>query len=166
MNRDARFSDGIPYRTYFLIHFRKFKKDSEFFIYIDKKGIEYGLMVNNTLGSELFFNKNLPGHKDELFETFRRFELNEKFSFYEMKKEPELVSKSFNIEKDFNMMARTKLFLLQKELNKNSDVLYSPNILIEIIRTFSQLYTVYCFCISHNPLAMINEFEENVGFIR
>jgi uncharacterized protein (DUF2461 family) len=86
MNLDARFSNGIPYRTYFLIHFRRFKKDSEFFIYLDRKGIEYGLMVNNNLGNELFFNKNLPGYKDELVEIFQRLELNNTFAFYEMSK--------------------------------------------------------------------------------
>jgi hypothetical protein len=63
-------------------------------------------------------------------------------------------------------MARTKLFLLQKELGKDSEILYSTDILLEIIRTFSQLFAVYCFCISHNPLAMIDEFEEQIGIIK
>jgi hypothetical protein len=166
MNLDARFSNGIAYRTYFLIHFRRFKKDSEFFIYIDKRGIQYGLMVNNSLGNELFFNKNLPGHKDELVEIFKRFELNGRYDFYEMNREPELIFKNFDIEKDFNRMARIKLFLLQKELSRDSDVLYSTDILLEIIKTFSQLFTVYCFCISYNPLAMIEDFEEQIGILK
>lgn len=166
INLDSRFTNGIAYRTYFLIHFRRFKKDSEFFIYIDRKGIQYGLMVNNTLGDELFFNKNLPGHKDELIETFKKFELNRRFDFYEMKKEPELISRNFDIEKDFNRMARMKFFLLQKELNKDSETINSTDILLEIIKTFSQLFIVYSFCISHNPIATINDFEEQVGVLR
>jgi uncharacterized protein (DUF2461 family) len=166
INLDTRFTDGVSYRTYFLIHFRRFKKDSEFFIYISKKGIEYGLMVNNSLGNELFFNKNLPGHKDGLVRTFKRFDLNNKFSFYDMNKEPKLISKYFDIEKDFNTMARTKLFLLQKEIEKDSAILYTPDIFLEIIKTFSQLSTIYSFCVSHNPLAMIEEFEEQVGIIK
>jgi uncharacterized protein (DUF2461 family) len=166
INKDARFSDKVPYRTYFLIHFRRFKKDSEFYIYIDQKGIDYGLFINNTLGDELFFKKNLPGHKDELIETFRRFELNGKFDFYEMNKEPELISKSFNIEKEFNTIAHTKSFLLQTELSKDSDIIYSPDILLEFLKTFSRLYPVYCFSISHNPLAVIKKFEEEVGIPR
>lgn len=166
INLDARFSNGFPYRTYFLIHFRRFKKDSEFYIYFDKKGIEYGLMVNNALGNELFFHKNLPGHKDELVETFNRFELNNKFNFYEMKKIPELISKDFDIERDFNITARTKLFLLQKEISKENEILYSSEILLEIIKTFSQLFPVYCFCISHNPLAVLEEFEEQIGVLK
>ncbi|RPI73397.1 MAG: DUF2461 family protein [Ignavibacteriales bacterium] len=166
MNLDIRFSPGAPYRTYFLIHFRRFKKDSEFFLFINKKGIEYGLMINNTLANEVLFNKNLPGHKDELVETFNKFDLNGNFNFYEMKRTPELLAKNFNIEKDFNRMALTKLFLLQKEISKDSEILYSPDILLEVIKTFSQLFTVYCFCVSHNPLAMIEEFENQIGLLR
>ncbi len=166
INKDARFSDKVPYRTYFLIHFRRLKKDSEFYIYIDQKGIEYGLFINNTIGNELYFKKNLPGNKDELVETFRRFELNGKFDFYEMNKEPELISKGFDIERDFNTMARTKFFLLQKELSKDSEIIYSSDILLEILKTFSQLYPVYCFSISHNPLFIINKFEEEIGIPR
>lgn len=166
INLDARFTAGNNYRNYFLIHFRRFKKDSEFFIYIDKKGIEYGLMVNNALGRELFFNKNLPGHKDELVDTFKKFDLNKKFDFYEMKKTPELIFRNFDIENDFDRMARTKFFLLQKEISRENEILYSTEILIELIKTFSQLYMIYCFCISHNPIALIEEFEETLEVLK
>jgi len=167
INKDSRFSDGVPYRTYFLVHFRRFKDDSEFYIYIDKDGIEYGLYVNNALGDELFFNKNLPGHKDELVETFRRFDLNNRLNFYEMNKsQPQLIKKNFNIEEDFNKMARTKSILLQKEMDRKSEIIYSSEILLEIIRTFSQLYPVYCFCISQNPIPQIETFENQIGIIK
>ena len=166
INKDARFTDKAPYRTYFLIHFRRLKKDSEFFIYIDQNKIEYGLFINNTLGNELFFKKNLPGYKDEFVETFKKFELNEKLDYYETNKEPELIFKGFDIEKEFNRMARTKSFILQKELNKESEIIYSSDILGEIIKTFSRLYPVYCFSISHNPMALIEKFEEEVGIPR
>ncbi|HSP86838.1 MAG TPA: DUF2461 family protein [Ignavibacteriaceae bacterium] len=163
INKDARFSDKVPYRKYLLIFFRRFKIDSEFFIHIDKNGIEYGLYINNTLGNELYFNKNLPGHKDELVEIFRRLGLNEKFDFYEMKKDPELISRNFNIEKDFNIMARTKSFLLQKELKNDSEIINKSDFLLELLKTFSQLYPIYCFSISHNPLALIEKFEQEIG---
>ena len=166
INKDNRFSKGEPYRTYFLIHFRRFKKDSEFYVYIDKKGIEYGLFINNALGKELYFNKNLPGHKEELVETFKRFELNNRFDFYKMEKEPELISKGFDIENEFNRMARTKYFLLQKELSNDSEIVYSSELLLEIIKTFSQLFTIYCFSISHNPLHLIDSFEEQIGVLK
>ncbi len=165
INKDARFPEKDPYRTYFLIHFRRFKKDSEFYIYIDQKGIEYGLFINNTLGNELYFNKNLPGHKVELLEIFKRFDLNNKFDFYEMKKEAELISKNFDIEKEFNRMARIKFFLLQKELRKNSEIIYTQDLISEIIKTFSQLFPIYCFSISHNPLALIDDLED-IGILR
>ncbi len=166
ISKDTRHSSSEPYRPYFLIHFRRFKKDSEFFLYIDKKGIEYGLFINNTLGKELFFNKNLPGHRDELTETFKKFGLNGKFDFYEMNKEPELITKEFDIEKDFNRMARTKFFLLQKKLSKENEIIYSSDLWIEIIKTFSQLIPVYSFCISHNPLASIEKFEQEFSILK
>jgi hypothetical protein len=166
MNRDARFQNGEPYRNYFLVHFRRFKNDSEFYVYIGPKGIELGLYINNTLGKELYFNKNLPGYKKELIETFRRFDLNNKFDFYSFNKEPELISKNFDIEKDFNTMARTKSILLQKELSKEEEVIYSSDFIIETMKTFSRLYPVYCFSISLNPLALIESFEEQIGVIK
>ena len=167
INKDYRFSNGAPYKKYFLVHFRRFKDDSEFYVYISKDGVEYGLYVNNNLGNELFFNKNLPGHRDELIETFKRFELNNKFNFYEMNKSKvELVKKSFNIEEDFDKMARTKDILLQKEMSKNSKIIYTSDILLEIIKTFSQLYTIYCFCISPNPLSLVETFENQIGIIK
>ena len=167
INKDYRFSNGAPYKSYFLVHFRRFKDDSEFYVYISKDGIEYGLYVNNNLGNELFFNKNLPGHRDELIETFKRFELNGKFNFYEMNKSKvELVKKSFSIEEDFDKMARTKDILLQKEMDKSSEIIYTSDILLEIIKTFSRLYTVYCFSISQNPLHLVETFENQIGIIK
>jgi hypothetical protein len=166
INKDARFPNGLPYRTYFLIHFRRFKNDSEFYVYLNSKGVEIGLYINNTLGSELFFNKNLPGHKEELIDIFRRFNINDKFDFYSFNKEPELISKNFNIEKDFNTMAKTKSILLQKELSRNEEVIYSTDFIIEVIKTFSQLYPVYSFSISPNPLHLIETFEEQIGVLK
>lgn len=166
INKDARFANGVPYRTYFLIHFRRFKNDSGFYIYINSKGAELGLYVNNTFGNELFFNKNLPGYKNELIDTFKRFDLNDKFDFYSFNKEPELISRNFNIERDFNIMARTKSILLQKELSTEEEAIYSSDFIIESIKTFSRLYPIYCFSISPNPLALIETFEEQIGIVK
>lgn len=167
INKDFRFSNGVPYRTYFLLHFRKFKNDSGFYIYLDKKGIECGLLINNTIGSELFFNKNLPGHKDELIDAFTRFDLNGKFNFYEMNKsQTELIKKDFDIGEDFNRIARTKSILLQKEIKKESEIIYSADFLLEIIKIFSQLYPVYCFCVSPNPLHLLETFEDQIGVVK
>ena len=167
INKDFRFSIGIPYRTYFLLHFRKFKNDSEFYIYIDKNGIECGLFINNTIGREFYFNKNLPGYKNELIDTFVRFDLNRKFNFYEMNKSQiELIKKDFDIGEDFNQMARTKSILLQKEIKKESEIIYSSDLLLELIRIFSQLYPIYCFCTSPNPLHLLETFEDQIGVVR
>jgi len=37
INKDMRFAKGSPYKTYFLIHFGRFKMDSEFYVYLDGK---------------------------------------------------------------------------------------------------------------------------------
>jgi hypothetical protein len=166
INKDARFSNGVPYRTYFLIHFKRFKNDSEFYIYLNSDGVELGLYINNTLGNELYFNKNLPGYKKELINTFKRFDLNGKFGFYKFNKEPELISEYFDIEKDFDTMARTKSILLQTELSKEEEVIYSSEFIIEVIKAFSRLYPVYSFAISPNPLALIETFEEQIGIVK
>ena len=167
INNDMRFAKGDPYRTYFLIHFGRFKEDSEYYVYLSPKGIEYGLYINNTLGKELYFNKNLPGHKDELIAVFSRFEINSKYSFYDFKKEPELISENYSInESNFDTFARTKDILLQKEHPVTDELVASADFLNEAIKTFSHLYPLYCFSFSHNPLALIDIFEEEMGIIR
>ena len=167
INNDMRFAKGDPYKKYFLIHFGRFKGDSEYYVYLNPNGIEYGIYINNTLGKELYFNKNLPGHKDELIEVFSRFEINNKYDFYDLKKESELISRNYSINQDnFDTFARTKIILLQKELSVKDELAASADYLNEAIKTFSHLYPVYCFSFSHNPLALIEIFEEEMGIIK
>jgi hypothetical protein len=166
INKDMRFYKESPYRNYFLVHFGRFKFDSEFYIYIEKSGITYGLFLNNTVGNNFYFIKNLPGYKDELINTFKQFELNDKFSFFEMEREPRLLIEQFNIERDFPTFARTKHILLEKAMPKEDETLYSGDFLNEVIKTFSSLYPVYCYSISHNPLSLIEEFEEKMGVVK
>lgn len=167
INKDFRYSKGIPYRTFFIVHFKRFKNDSEFYVYINKNGIECGLYINNSFGEELYFSKNLPGYKEEIIDTFKRFDLNSKFSFYEMNKsQQELIKKNFNIEEDFDTLARTKSILLEKEIPKETEIIYTPDFLLEIIKIFSQLYPVYSFCVSPNPLHRLEVFEEQVGIVK
>jgi hypothetical protein len=167
INKDFRFSNGVPYRTYFVVHFRRFKSDSEFYVYIDKNGIECGLYINNSYGDELYFSKNLPGHKEEIIDTFKRFDLNGKFNFYEMNKsQQDLIKENFNIEEGFDTLARTKSILLEKGIPKESDVIYSADLLLEIIKIFSQLYPIYSFCVSPNPLHLLETFEEQIGIVK
>lgn len=47
INKDMRFVKENPYKTYFLIHFGRFKMDSEFYVHLDGKSMQYGLFINN-----------------------------------------------------------------------------------------------------------------------
>lgn len=94
INKDMRFTKGSPYRTYFLIHFGRFKMDSEFYVYFDKEGISYGLFINNSDEQNLYFNRNIPKHKKNIIDICDRFGINKKFVLYELHKEPEIRQKS------------------------------------------------------------------------
>ena len=163
INKDMRFSKGVPYRTYFLIHFGKFKLDSEFYVYLDSKGIEYGVFINNTSGDDLYFSTNLPNYKNDLIDACKKFKINNKFDLYELNKEPQIVLEKFNIKKNFEKMAGMKYILLQKKLSLNDKIIYSPDFVAESIKLFSNLYPLYCFAISPEPLKLLDDFEERMG---
>jgi hypothetical protein len=166
INNDMRFSRGDPYKNYFLIHFGRFKKDTEFFVCLIPEGVRTGIYINNTLGKELYFNKNLPGYKNELIDTFGKFGLNGQFDFFDAENKPELINKNFSIDESFNKFAVTKDIILQKEFQADNQIIYSPDLLNEVIRIYTQLYPLYCFCFSHNPLALIEKFEDQFRRIK
>jgi len=163
INKDMRFSKGIPYKTYFLIHFGRFKMDSEFYVYLYKNGIQYGIFLNNSVGDDLYLNDNLTKYRKELIAACKEFKINNKFTFYELHKTPELVMSSFNASKNFDMLPGKKYILLEKEIALNNKLIYSPDFLSEAIKTFSNLYPLYCFAISPNPLKLIDDFEDRMG---
>jgi uncharacterized protein (TIGR02453 family) len=163
ISNDMRFSKKQPYKNYFLIHFGRFKMDSEFYVYIDKKGIEYGLFLNNSIDDDLHLNSNLLAYRKEIIKTFKDYKLNNLFSLYTFKKDTELLVEKFNAEKDFNIFEKVKYILLQKSLPKKEKIIYKPEFLNEAIRTFSRLYPLYCYAISPQPLKLLNDFEERIG---
>lgn len=163
INKDMRFSKGTPYKTFFLIHFGRFKMDSEFYVYLFKGGIQYGLFLNNSAGDELYLNKNLIKYRKEIISICKKFKINNKFTFYELHKIPELVTPAFNAAKNFDALLSMKYILLEKEISLNKKLVCSPDFLTEAIKTFSNLYPLYCFTISSNPLKLIDEFEERMG---
>ena len=163
INKDMRFSKGVPYKTYFLIHFGRFKMDSEFFVYLDNCGIEYGLFLNNSTGDDLYFNQNYRRYKKEIVETCKQFKINNKFDFYELGKEPEMLLTKFNAGKNITLMEKIKYIILQRKLNVDDKLIFSGDFLIEAIKTFSNLYPLYCFAISPEPLKLIEDFEERMG---
>jgi len=163
INNDMRFSKGVPYKTYFLIHFGRFKMDSEFYVYLDKSGISYGLFINNSSGDELYFNRNYERHKKEIVNACKKFGINGKYRLSELNKGQELKILSFNAGKNIDDLGNLKYFLLEKQISLTDRIAVSPDLLTESIKNFSRLYPLYCFAISLNPLKLIDEFEERMG---
>lgn len=163
MNKDMRFAKGAPYKEYFLIHFGRFKMDSEFFLYFDAHGFQIGLFVNNTKDDELYFNQNLQNYRKQIIKLFNDYNLNKKFDLYEMGKEPELNTKKFDAEKHIQKLDNFKWFIFQKVKPPSEKVLYSDQFLVDAIKLFTSLYPVYCFCISPDPLKELERFEETMG---
>ena len=163
INKDMRFAKGNPYKPYFLIHFGRFKSDSEFFVFLDKNGIEYGIFLNNTSGGNLFLNQNLSAYKKEFVDCCGRFKINNMFALYELHKEPDIILSKFNAQKDFNMLKSMKRIILQKKISLTKKLIYSESFLSEAIKTFSNLYPLYCFAISPNPMKLIEDFDDRLG---
>lgn len=163
ISKDMRFHKTEPYRDYFLIHFGRFKMDSEFYVNLDKSGISYGIFLNNENGQNLFFKENLKIFSKEIKEIFTKYELNNFYNLMELKKNPTLVKKKFNAEKHFDFLLQRKYMLLEKNLSSNNKLCYSDKLIIELIKKFSRLYPLYCFGISPEPLKLLNDFEENLG---
>ena len=163
INKDMRFAKGGPYRNYFLIHFGRFKMDSEFFVYLDENGIEYGIFLNNADGDGLFLKQNLFRLKKEIIDSCSGFNINSKFGLYELYKEPELFVRRFNAARDFETLAKMKYIILQKEIDLSSKLIFSKNFLTEAIRVFSNLYPLYCFAVSPEPMKLIYDFDERMG---
>ncbi|MFZ5947224.1 MAG: DUF2461 family protein [Stygiobacter sp.] len=164
INKDLRFARGAPYRNYWLIHFGRFKMDSEFFLYFDSTNSDMGLFINKSKGENLFFKDNFVKYKQEIKKIFQTKSLNDKYSLYSLdEKEPKEIKKKFNAEKDFNLIENLKMFLLQKSIPKK--IISSDKIILEMIKMITELYPIYCFCISPNPLKEIEKFENEYGEI-
>lgn len=163
INKDMRFAKGAPYKNYFLIHFGRFKMDSEFYVYFDKEGVDYGIFLNNSGEEDLYFNQNLKRFKKQIIQVFKDYKLNNKFRLMELKREPTLVKEKFNAQKDFDILENTKYLLLEKSYLKDEKIIYSVNLVTELIKIFSVLYPVYCFAISPQPMKLLKFFEENLG---
>ena len=165
ISNDMRFSKGDPYKNYFLVHFGRFKMDSEFYLYFDKTGIDLGLFLNNTKGEELYFKKNLDDYGNEIKRIFTDYKLNGKFNLLSINKKPELIVNKFKADKDFDKLSGVNHILLETGLELEKKLIYSPEILTKIIKIYSLLYPLYCFAISPDPLRLLESFEDNMGVI-
>jgi uncharacterized protein (TIGR02453 family) len=160
LNKDMRFAKGAPYRAFLLIHFGRFKLDSEFFIYFEPDGYEIGLFINNSEKENLYFKKNAERYKKEIISVFNRNNLNDKFGMYELHNGKAPIKK-FNAEKHFDNLAETELIILHRNKKPSLKTLYSAEIIPEMIKMVTMLYPLYCFTISPQPLKELQRFEEN-----
>ena len=162
MNKDMRFAKGEPYRNYFLIHFGRFKLDSEFFLYFEANEVQMGLFINKSKGENLYFRKNLENYKDDIKNLFPKNDLNNKYSFHYFKKmETIRASAKFNADKHFEFFEKHDMILLQKVKMPSARSLSSGMIILEFIEMVLSLYPLYCFAISPQPIKTLRAFEEN-----
>ncbi len=163
INKDMRFSKDAPYKNYFLIHFGRFKMDSEFYLYFDKKGADFGLFLNGEKGDELYFAQNLKRYPNKIYDVFGKYSLNNRFDLHEFKKTPQLVQKKFDAGKHFELLGKSRYILLEKEIPQKNKSLYKADILTDLVKNYASLYPLYCFAISPQPLKLIDKFEETMG---
>lgn len=165
ISNDMRFSKGDPYKNFFLLHFGRFKMDSEFYLYLDKTGISFGLFLNNTEGEGLYFKKNLSEYRNEIQELFTRYKLNGKLNLHSIDKKPEIIINKFKADKDLEKLPKIKHILLETVLGTEKKELYSPDLLTTVIKIYSRLYPLYCFAVDTDPLKLVEAFDENMGVI-
>ncbi len=163
MNKDMRFAKGAPYREYFLIHFGRFKMDSEFFLYFDVNGYQIGLFINNTEDEGLYFKQNFERFSDKMKSAFSSYKLNKKFDLYELNKSPEIHTKKFDFNKHSHKLKDIKWFIFQKVNAPSEKSLFSDQFLVDSIKIFNALYPIYSFCISPDPMSELEKFEESLG---
>jgi uncharacterized protein (TIGR02453 family) len=166
LNKDMRFSKGEPYRNYFLIHFGRFKMDTEFYVYFDPDNFDYGLFINNREDqNNFFFLKNIKRYRKEFIKILDKYDINNRYELQELGKDMQQVEKKFNANKHLDVLGGLKMSILQKSLKQNDKKIYSPDFILEAIKTFSNLYPIYCFSVSPQPFKLIEEFEELFGNI-
>ncbi len=165
LNKDMRFAKGDPYRAFLLIHFGKFKLDSEFYIYFDPNDFAMGLFINRSEEENLFFRKNQVKFKKEIQAVCAKFKINENYSLSYLGKENSPVKTKFNADKHFDFLGGHDLLLFEKVKKPGEKILFSDAIIIEMIKMISALYPLYCFTTSPQPMKELQKFEENFGDI-
>ena len=165
LNKDMRFAKGDPYRAFLLIHFGKFKLDSEFYIYFEPDNYSMGLFINRSEEENLFFRRNQVKFKKEIQNVCSKYKINNNYSLSYLGKETSTVKAKFNAEKHFDLLSDYDLLLLEKVRKPGEKVLFSDAIIVEMIKMISTLYPLYCFSFSAQPMKELQRFEENFGMI-
>lgn len=165
LNRDMRFAKGAPYKNYFLIHFGRFKMDSEYFLYFDPNSTDLGIFLNKSGGENLYFNQNYKRYKKEIVKVFKENKLNNKFSLFHMdSKEPTEVLKRFNAEKHIDKLEDYNYILFQLNTFDKKKVA-TDSLLPFTVKVFTSLYPLLCFAYFPDPLKEITKFNDTFGVI-
>ncbi len=160
LNKDMRFAKGDPYRAFLLIHFGRFKMDSEFFLFFEPDDYELGFFINNCTGDNLYFKQNLSRYKKEIIDVCKRYKINGNYSFYELH-DPSNQVKKFDAEKHYQKLEETEHIILHLNKKPTLKKLYSSDIIPEMMKMVTNIYPLYCFAISPQPLTELQRFEEN-----
>ncbi len=160
INHDMRFHKGNPYRTYFLIHFGKFKLDSEFYVYFDSSSVQTGLFINNSTKGKNYFKRNALQFRKEIENVFTEYKLNNNYSLFKLEKEPVLLKTRINIQKHLDLLLNEKMILIQKVKPPTKIKLHSASFLPATMKIFHNLFPLYCFAVSPEPLKKIKHFED------
>lgn len=163
LNKDMRFAKGEPYRPFLLIHFGRFKLDSEFYLYFDNTGAELGMFINNSSQKDLFFKKNLIKYRKEIIEICKARGIDNNFSLSNLEDDMNVVVKNFTAERDFDQLNKIDLILLKMKKGPSRRILFSKRIVGEMIKMIYQLYPLYCFAISPQPSKLLQKFEDDFG---
>lgn len=165
LNKDMRFAKGEPYRAFLLVHFGRFKLDSEFYIYFEPDSYETGMFINNSEGENLYWGKNLTKYKKEIIGVCKKYKINVNYSLSDLDDDMSVVAKKIDAEKHSDKLANIRYILLQQNKKPAEKTLYSDSIIDHMIRMISQLYPLYCFAVSPQPLKELQRFEDEFGEI-
>ena len=165
LNKDMRFAKGDPYRAFLLIHFGRFKLDSEFYLYFQPDGFSTGIFINRKVDDNLYFRQNIERYSKEIKEVCKKYKINGNYSLSDLNNEDVTIAKKFDADKDLDKLNNIDYIILQKAKTTSEKILYSDAIVIESIKMISQLYPLYCFAVSSQPLKELQRFEDEFGEI-
>lgn len=165
LNKDMRFAKGEPYRNFLLIHFGRFKLDSEFYLYFQPGNFSMGMFINRKSGDNLYFSQNLLKYPKQIKEVCKKYKINGNYSLSNLENETEKIVKRFDAEKHLDKLEDIDYILLEKTKSTPEKILYTEAIIVETIKMISRLYPLYCFAISPQPLKELQRFEDEFGEI-
>ncbi len=165
LNKDMRFAKGAPYRPFLLIHFGRFKLDSEFYLYFNPDDFGLGMFINKKPGDNLFFSQNLERYRDEIKEVCKKYKIDNNFTLSDLENESEIIAAKFNAGKHLDKLKDIDYVLLERAKPVSEKTLFSNSVVVESIKMISQMYPLYCFAISPQPLKELQRFEDDFGEI-